>query len=251
MVKITVVAIPEAPAITGAAVCAGQSATLQVTNAAPALTYSWFTAETGGSALASGSSFTTNQLTATASYYVEAVNTTGCTSPRTKVTVTVNEVPAKPVITQEANQLTASVAGAAYEWLKDGVTIAGATTQTITIAEAGNYTVRVKNEAGCSSELSDAFAATVLPTGIEDELAAGVIVAPNPAPGKFKISTAEPLQQVNVVVTNLLGSVVYRTALPYLQDEVEVDLTHLPSGLYLVQVQAKKLRVIRKVVLKK
>ncbi|HET9411687.1 MAG TPA: T9SS type A sorting domain-containing protein, partial [Candidatus Saccharimonadales bacterium] len=88
-------------------------------------------------------------------------------------------------------------------------------------------------------------------TAVEDELAMGVVVAPNPTHDKFSISTKEPLQQVNVIVTNALGSIVYRTSLPALQTELEVNLSHLPSGLYLVQVQAKKLRVVRKVILTK
>lgn len=251
VVKITVVAIPAAPAVEGVAICSGQSATVQVSNSESTVTYRWFTSETGASPVHEGTSFVTNQLTSTTSYYVEAVNTTGCVSARTKVTLTVSEVPAKPVITQTGNQLTSSVTGQGYEWAKDGVTIADATTQTITIAEAGSYTVRVQGANGCYSVVSDALSAVLLPTAIEDELAMGVIVAPNPTTGKFSISTQEPLQQVTIVVTNTLGKVAYRALVPALHSELEVNLSHLPSGLYLVQVQVKKLRVVRKVLLTK
>ncbi|NEM96471.1 Ig-like domain-containing protein [Pontibacter burrus] len=250
-VKITVSATPAAPVVSAVTICSGQSATVQVSNSESTVTYRWFTSEAGSSPVHEGATFATNPLTSNTAYYVEAVNATGCVSARTKVTIAVNEVPAKPVITQTGNQLTASVTGQAYEWAKDGVTIADATTQTIIIAEAGNYTVRVQGANNCYSAASDVFQAVLLPTAIEDELAMGVIVAPNPTTGRFSISTQEPLQQVTIVVTNTLGKAVYRTSVPALQSELEVNLSHLPSGLYLVQVQAKKLRVVRKVLLTK
>ncbi|MBJ6117723.1 endonuclease [Pontibacter sp. BT310] len=250
-IRITVYAVPAAPIAKTVAICSGQTATLQVTDADPSYIYKWFADETGSNTLAVGLTYMISQLSETKSYYVEAVSPAGCAGPRTKVTVTVNAAPSKPTITQEANQLTASVAGSVYEWAKDGVTIAGATTQTITITEAGSYTVRVKNEAGCYSVMSDAVQATVQPTGIEDEIALGVIVAPNPAPGKFSISTEKPLQQAEIVITNLLGSVVYRATIPVLQDKLEIDLSKLPAGLYVVQLQAKQLKVVRKVLLTK
>jgi len=334
-VTVTVTA-QHVPAVANATICSGQTATLEVTNAVSGSTYKWYTVETDGEAIATGTTFTTPQLTEATAYYVEAVNAEGVASTRTKVTVTVNAgapakatitgptaacagetltytttategitaytwtvptnwtivsgagtatitvtaaansgnvslkvanncgeseatnyavtintVPAKPVVTQTGNQLTASTAGAAYEWKKEGVTIANATTQTITITEAGSYTVRVKNDTNCYSETSEAIVATLQPTAIEDELAKGVIVAPNPTTGKFSISTQEPLQQVEVIVTNLVGAVVYRTSLPNLHSNLSINLSNLPNGLYLVQVQAKKLRVMRKVVLTK
>ncbi|MBB6609730.1 endonuclease [Pontibacter sp. Tf4] len=334
-ITVTVQALA-APVVADVTICSGQTAALEVSNPDAAMVYKWYDAETAGTLLGTGATHNTIQLTTTTSFYVEAVNTQGIASTRTKVTVTVlagapaaatiagptaacagetitytataaegvtnytwtvpanwtivsgagtatitvttagnsgdvtvkvastcgeseattyavtvNAVPAKPVISQNGNQLTASVTGNTYEWKKDGVAIADATTQTITIAEAGNYTVRVIGAGGCASVVSDAFVATLQPTAIEDELAMGVKISPNPTADKFSISTEEPLQQATIVVTNMLGNVVYRTAVPMLASELEVNLSHLPSGLYLVQVQAKKLRVVRKILLTK
>ncbi len=167
------------------------------------------------------------------------------------VKITVQALPATPAITQDANQLTASVAGAAYEWFFNGKVIEGATTQTITITENGDYAVRIKNEVGCYSDFSVKFGATMKPTAIGDELGAGISVAPNPAPGKFSLYTEEPLTQVQVYITNPMGSVIYKTTLPLLKDKLEVNLSHLPAGLYLVQLQTDKLRITRKVILTK
>ncbi|NDK54956.1 endonuclease [Pontibacter fetidus] len=332
-VTLTVQALA-APVVADVAICSGQSATLEVSNLDPVMVYNWYQSETSNIAVGRGGVYYTGQLTATRSYYVEAVNPEGIASTRTKVKVTVggpvavaltgpttacagetitytsavqggvtnytwsvpanwtivagagtatitvkatgnsgnvtlnvanncgeskttayavtiNEVPAKAVITQTGNQLTASTTGTTYEWKKDGITIADAKTQTITITEAGNYTVSVVGAGNCASVVSDVFAATLQPTAIEDEIAAGVVVAPNPARGKFSITTEEQLQHAEIVITNLLGSVVYRTSMAVLNDKLEVDLSKLPAGLYLVQLQAKKIRLVRKVLLTK
>ncbi|MBC5775741.1 endonuclease [Pontibacter sp. KCTC 32443] len=332
-VTVTVQAITP-PTAASIAICAGESATLQVANPDAEMTYKWYDAETGTTSLATGATFTTSPLTASTLYYVEAVNAAGATSARTKVTVTVgtpaaatitgpaticagetvtfvatgqvnatdyswnvpptwsilsgvgtaqisvrvtdasgevslavanncgqsapatlavtvNAVPDKPVVTQKGNQLTASIAGAVYEWTKDGEVVANATEKTITITESGNYKVRAHNGSACYSVSSDVFQAVLQPTAIEDELASGIVVVPNPAPGKFSIYTAEPLQHTEVVITNMIGSVVYRASVPVMQESMEVNLSRLPAGFYLVQLQAKKVRVVRKVLLTK
>ncbi|MER2999007.1 endonuclease [Pontibacter populi] len=241
-------------------ICAGQApATINgsaATGGNGTYTYQWQTSTDGtnfvpAAGVNNSQNYSAGALNATTYIRRKVTSGTCGESISAAIKITVNAAPAKPTISQQANQLTASVAGSGYEWAKDGVTIAGATTQTITITEAGSYTVRVQNEAGCYSVISDAVQATVQPTAIEDEIASGVIVAPNPARGKFSISTEVPLQQAEVIITNLLGSVVYRATLPVLQDKLDVDLSRLPAGLYVVQLQAKQLKVVRKVLVTK
>ncbi|QPH38524.1 Ig-like domain-containing protein [Pedobacter endophyticus] len=68
---------------------AGQTANLSATADAGS-TISWYADTTGGTALATGASFTTPALSTTTTYYVETVNASGCASlSRVPVTVTV------------------------------------------------------------------------------------------------------------------------------------------------------------------
>ncbi|WP_222164840.1 LamG-like jellyroll fold domain-containing protein [Edaphocola aurantiacus] len=53
----------------------------------------WYAAATGGSALFTGSPFTTSVIAATTPYYVSTVNASGCESGRTLVTATVRPLP--------------------------------------------------------------------------------------------------------------------------------------------------------------
>jgi hypothetical protein len=84
----------DAPVGTGATICSGSTASISATGAG---TLSWYAAASGGTALGTGTSYTTAALTnstlsnSTVTYYVEASGSS-CASTRTAVTVTVKPV---------------------------------------------------------------------------------------------------------------------------------------------------------------
>ncbi len=80
----------------GVAICPGSIATLNVTS--PSGNYAWFDALTGGNQLAVGPVYNTPALVANTTYYVESINSTGCASVRTPVTVTISSPPAPPTV---------------------------------------------------------------------------------------------------------------------------------------------------------
>jgi len=86
---------PAAPLLNAVSVCSGSNATLAVTNPSPSFTYVWYAAATGGTSLQNGNSYTVNNVTAAATYYVEAVSSAGCVSDtRTAVQLNVDPIPA-------------------------------------------------------------------------------------------------------------------------------------------------------------
>ncbi|MCK7558329.1 hypothetical protein MKQ70_26335 [Chitinophaga sedimenti] len=92
-VTATVNPTPAAPTITPTSITiqGGSTAAFSVQNPDPSATYTWYNLSTGGTALATGTSFTTPALFATTSYYVEARSNQGCASlTRTQVTANVN-----------------------------------------------------------------------------------------------------------------------------------------------------------------
>jgi gliding motility-associated-like protein len=143
-----------------APVCYGETA--QLTATITAGTLNWYNAPTGGTLLGTGSPFTTAALTADTTFYAEATSTNNCPAPsRQAVTVSVL---ALPVVQDEdvefcektRTTISAGISGVTYEWST------GATTQTIQITQAGTYTVKVTNPAGCSAVKT--ITATTLPT---------------------------------------------------------------------------------------
>jgi hypothetical protein len=95
------VANPVAPAIssTGTSICsagATQQTTLSVVNPIPGTTYNWYDVASGGTSLASGTSYSPTVSVGTTTFYVEAVIGSCVSSGRTQVNVVSNAVPAVP-----------------------------------------------------------------------------------------------------------------------------------------------------------
>lgn len=87
---ITVTAYPTVTSTIPAGRC--NSGTVVLGATASAGTLSWYVAATGGTALGTGTSFTTPSITTTTTYYVEAMNAV-CSSARTAVIATVTPSP--------------------------------------------------------------------------------------------------------------------------------------------------------------
>ncbi len=139
------------------------------------------TADGGFSAYLWSNGATTQSTTvgAAGNYTCNATNANGCTGTSNSITVTVNAVPAKPTIT--ANGSTTNVCpgktvtltssgGSTYLWNT------GATTQSIVVNAAGNYSVRVGNGT-CVSVFSDPTAVTYATCGKATNLATSNITA--------------------------------------------------------------------------
>ncbi|MFN0200363.1 MAG: hypothetical protein ACKVTZ_02525, partial [Bacteroidia bacterium] len=88
-VTVTVNAAPAAPSVSASptSVCMGGASTL--TASAPSGTFNWYSLSSGGSALQSGSSFSTPTLAATTDYYVDCT-VNGCPSARTGISISVD-----------------------------------------------------------------------------------------------------------------------------------------------------------------
>ncbi len=91
---ITVKPLPAVPAVVGATICYGTSTTLSAEN--PQGTIIWY--DQAGQQLASGTSFTTGNLTKDTKFLVETLSDNGCTSARREVTVVVRPETPAPVV---------------------------------------------------------------------------------------------------------------------------------------------------------
>ncbi|MFN5430799.1 MAG: FG-GAP-like repeat-containing protein [Cyclobacteriaceae bacterium] len=134
------------------------------------------TASTGSSYLWSTGATTQSITVGTAgNYTVRVTNVNGCSATSAATTVIVNPLPTATITASGATSfcpggsviLTAS-AGASYLWST------GATTQSITVGTAGNYTVRVTNVNGCSAT-SAATTVTIFPSPTATITASGAI----------------------------------------------------------------------------
>ena len=104
----------------------------------------WYAASTGGTALATGNTFTTPSLTTTTTYYITAIQGTCESSPRQAVIATIRPIPTvnighdTTICPGISYTFDAGNAGGTYLWSPGG-----ATTQTISTNAAGQYIVQV------------------------------------------------------------------------------------------------------------
>jgi len=118
----------------GASVCPGTAATLTAISGDDNASINWYTTASGGSAVFTGSSFTTPALNANTTYYAEAVdNSTGCISAsRAQVRVQMIQPLAAPDVTVSSTT-TSSVT---FQW----TAVSGATGYQVSIDNGQTFT---------------------------------------------------------------------------------------------------------------
>ena len=155
----TVVLNPLPSAATGADGSRCGAGTVVISATPPGgATIDWYQAATGGTAITTSSnSFTTQSIATTTTYYAETRNTTtGCVSAtRTAVIATINSLPiaiinsVSPTTFCSGGSVTlTSSTASTYLWST------GATSQSISINNGGNYSVTITNANGCISTSS-------------------------------------------------------------------------------------------------
>lgn len=168
---------PAPPVVNPVSVCSGGNALLAVSAPSPALTYSWFSAATGGTALQTGNSYALSGVTAPATYYVEASSSAGCISDtRATATLTVNPIPAdaqvsnvsvcpgSDVTLQVQNVNTATVTYRWYPTPTGGAPVAtGYSFSLVGVSAPSTWYVEGYSTAGCISAARTAIQVTLVP----------------------------------------------------------------------------------------
>lgn len=209
-------------------VCTGSTITLSGIGAD---SYSWDNGVTDGVPFVINNT-TTYTVTGTA-----GVNCTGSanitvnviTGPNVTITASAN-----PIEPGETTVLTAqsNPAATSYQWYKNGVVIAGATSSSININEAGSYTVEVTGANGCTS-LSNGV--TII---VEEPHYA--FITPNPNTGVFHVNYPnvpglENPREINVY--DAKGARIFNKAYQKTEaavEKMEVNLGKVSTGVYMV-----------------
>lgn len=223
-ISITKLGIVPAPVIsntTALSFCSGQNVVLKST----AITNQWYL---NGNAITNAMS---NTITVNASgiYKVKAIDGECSSAMSSAVTVIVNPIPSIPAISIDANGGLTSSAIEGNQWFFNDIKIDNATQKTYNPTKSGNYTVKVISP--CESEISKPFAIVI--TSTEEAILNQILISPNPFSNRFKVNF--PLEfghsaQINVI--NFSGTSVYRKT--NVLDGEQLDLSHLDSGTYLL-----------------
>ncbi|MEC4004735.1 T9SS type A sorting domain-containing protein [Flavobacterium sp. SUN052] len=160
-VTATINAVPTVTSTTPASRCGTGSVVLNASSSVGSLV--WYNVATGGTALATGTSFTTPSITSTTTYYVEATNGI-CTSTRTAVTATIDDLQTITGTTPNSRcdagtlTLSATATGGTLNWYATatgGTSIAtGSNFTTPSISTTTTYYVEVSNGTCTSSRVA-------------------------------------------------------------------------------------------------
>ncbi|GAB4054832.1 T9SS type A sorting domain-containing protein [Spirosoma litoris] len=219
-------------------ICEGDQVTLQVDGS---YTVIWSTGEA-----------TSKIVTDKAGVYSAKVqDSNGCISAQAgSITVELRPLPVPPTVNIVGTYTLEAVSssnGTLFRWLRDNNLL---TTQTATIKanQSGNYTAR------SSAVYSQTLVCYSLPSSpISFSIDAnnkGLSVYPNPNPDKvLTIETLENLTNATVTVYTLTGQQVLSTNVPSFVDRQRLTLTGMPSGSYILRVQASDFDVSKRIIL--
>jgi len=217
--------------------CAGQTATLSLPNTFGA--YDW-----------SNGTHVNSITVSTAGDYWVKVSDAYCSAFSDTVTIEVLDAPAVPTISDVNGVLFSSlVPTASYRWFLNGQLIAGANDVFYEPLQSGVYKVEAFFDNGCANVSSEY---QVFFTGlVEQSEGVGLRIYPNPTDGKVYLETMGQSQAFfNVKMMNALGvsfhSSVWTPASN--TDQLQLDLSEQPSGIYFLQITSGKTMTVHKIV---
>ncbi|HEY8689643.1 MAG TPA: T9SS type A sorting domain-containing protein [Chitinophagaceae bacterium] len=177
---------------------------------------------------ATNQTYTANQ---SGSYTVTTTVNNCSSSPSSSITVVVNTIPAKPVITVNGNTLTSSYA-TDNQWYLNGTIIAGAVNQQYVALVSGQYTVQALQN-GCASATSDIFDLVSLQTPDPYTLS-DVLIYPNPVRDKLTINN-KANRKLSIKFINMQGVVVLYAGNLFTTLGI-IDMKKLSQGAYVIEV---------------
>ena len=168
--------------------------------------------------------------------------------------ITVTPTPPFPIITQGDYTLTSTPANS-YQWQLNATDISGATNQSYTVFQTGYYTVVVGDSNGCKNSATT----YVLISGVDDVSGDGNIsIYPNPATDGLMVELLNGFvgDEISISILNTLGQKIYssqqsRSIGTSAYFKKEIDLQHVASGVYFLEIKTESGLVKKKIIITK
>lgn len=235
--NVVIITDPVVFPITTARFCWGGNALLATSvpaTAAPLVQYQWYK----GGLVIPGATSATYSANVPTNYSVRITVPGSCTVTTTEIAVSSVALP-DPVITQVGSLLKTQTFYTSYQWYKNLVPIAGATTHTISHTGAGSYKVMVTDTNGCQSVSANKVITTGgVTTYVRGaDLGKEILIYPNPTTGFVSITNAEGL---NVSVVSADGRILVQA-----KGEEVIDIGSFAAGIYFVRFTDEEGRVLK------
>lgn len=181
-----------------------------------------------------------NQLWVTESgeYFVTVYDASdSCSGTSNSITVTVYDLPAKPMITRNGDVLH-TAAGHRLQWYFGNTAIPGAVDTAYKAVQIGSYKVRITDARGCSTESENFYVGTLAAGTVVAAPSASVSIHPNPACDRLYLTVREVRGRVTFHLYDALGRLAATHELDALDAPASatLDVHALPRGYYLLRV---------------
>lgn len=183
------------------------------------------------------------QLTET--FEVIVTDSNGCTSI-SDVTITVGSN-ASPTILQTGDSLYTTTSASLYHWYLSGFLIWSSNLPYMIATQSGDYQLIVSDSIGC--EGVSATVPIVVTAVSESHLLDEVSIFPNPTNNLINIRLTQQLPDAIITIYDITGKEVVKT--PCQEQSLQINLSNLTSGIYIVELQSPKFTSFHRLVFQK
>lgn len=205
------------------------------------LSYQWYF---NGSPLA-GATTATHVVYQSGSYYLVAINPSGCVAFSDTITAIYCSPFVQPQINLSNNVLSAIYIpqNAQIDWFLDNTLIPNQNNNTLGVSQNGNYQCLITDPFGCQYQSN----ILVVDVGIESVLLNAPKVYPNPTQGLVKVQIDPQWLGAHYVFSDLQGQMLAQNVL--MDTKNEIDIQHFANGVYLLTIQIQqqeyRLRIVK------
>jgi hypothetical protein len=241
--------IPEVPATLNLASCQGVTAVALTANALANHTLVWYNSQATGTASLTAAPIPSTSTIGSNDFFVSQIKTsTGCESKRSKLTFTVNAVPAVPSLIRDTANFLVSSSLNGNTWFKDGAVLID-TSARFKPTTSGSYSIKITQN-GCASAMSTPYY-FIVTNVINLSSSEFIKLAPNPVKNQLNIDFfVKGYQRLNVDFYELsTGLLKYSNKGVFAGSQLY--LGQLSPGTYVVSVRsedgkiAHKLKVVK------
>ena len=213
-------------------ICAGTYVVLGNSPVASGGTPGYFYLWNPSNGLSSASDSTpTASPSSTTSYMLTVTDNHGCLGTAS-VVVTVNPIPAVPIVSVVSDSLF-STPSFSYQWYLDGTIINGFTSQYCVPFQNGDYAVVITDANGCSAQSADFHYASTAVSDFSFQITP--VIFPNPAGDHLSIET-KGLPGTAISIYNLVGEKLLASKEQLSGDIQSFDVSAFTPGIYMVEI---------------